>query len=779
MIRKLLVAITRLALDRPGLLIASMALPALIGLAAVEAPLDFSFAGIMDRSHPEVQRYFAASERYGVGGLVPVLLEGDETQLDDAVLELELAVDDLEVVRSFSTGIPRDWLLPRTPWLVDRETFEGWLRLAEQPTNRAVLQDLQARLEAFERDHSPPSPKGYRLVLVTLEHDSFQSALDADDFPQLRAAAQIALAPFDVEARFAGMAAIITQEQEATIVRMRVLGPLSLLLVVTLLSFIDRRPAMLFSMALPMLLAVACTLGIIALTEGNLTIMESVFGLIVFGLGVDFGIHLLIRLREELDRGHGFERSLSRAIAGTGRGIVAGGVTTGGAFLILALAPDPVFQRLGLSGGLGLLLCLVFLCVLLPAEWVLLERRAPMSAQPRPALRIPGLRSIARFATRRPQAILAVSALLVCFGALGLSEIRYETNLEKVFSRDIDAVETAQKIHSIYGLDPGPWIVGVEDMDEARRVTREFSEHPLFVRSESLAFLFPEDRAERSEGLTAIAPALAADIRRLETEARGLPGVEADALRESLDLLSVLLSAESIGPPTIETLPPALSERLLGPDGEPVVYAFVAEPSLDSARAARERAAAQSIHPGATSMSAIYEALIGTDRPWMPPLTAGVLAFIAFVLYLDLRSVRLMVLALLPVATASVVALGLLSFAGFSFNTVTLVAVPLVLGLGVDDGIHIVHRILEEPGASLDEITESVGVGVTMTTLTTCASVATLLFTRHPGIESIAVLLLVSLPLCWLASITVLPAFAVLAHTQRLARARANAGGGA
>jgi len=203
------------------------------------------------------------------------------------------------------------------------------------------------------------------------------------------------------------------------------------------------------------------------------------------------------------------------------------------------------------------------------------------------------------------------------------------------------------------------------------------------------------------------------------------------------------------------------------------VYAFVTEPALDSAVAARERRAAQAIHPEATSMSVIYEALIGTDRPWMPSIVAMVALFIALVLYSDLRSVRLTLLALTPAATANVVTLGILSFCGFSFNTVTLVGVPLLLGLGVDDGIHIVHRMLEQPEKSIDSVVDAVGRSIAMTTATTCAGVVALLFTRHPGIESVAILMLVGLPLSLLASVTVLPACAVLTRSQEITRRRA------
>jgi predicted exporter len=226
--------------------------------------------------------------------------------------------------------------------------------------------------------------------------------------------------------------------------------------------------------------------------------------------------------------------------------------------------------------------------------------------------------------------------------------------------------------------------------------------------------------------------------------------------------LRVLLRAHQLGPPQLKSLPDSIGERLIGPDGELLVYAFALEPAMDSAVAARERRVAQAIDPEATSMSALFEALIGTERPWMTPLVISVLVFIVTILYLDLRSLRLTSLAVLPVLVGGFVTLGVLDWFGMAFNTVTLVGIPLLLGLGVDDGVHIVHRMIEEPERRIDEVVTSVGRGIAMTTATTCASVAALLFSEHPGIESIALLLLIGLPLCLLASALVLPAGAVL-----------------
>ncbi|MBW2384753.1 MAG: MMPL family transporter, partial [Deltaproteobacteria bacterium] len=444
-----------------------------------------------------------------------------------------------------------------------------------------------------------------------------------------------------------------------------------------------------------------------------------------------------------------------------------------GAFLILAAAPDPVFYRLGLAGGLGLLLCLTFLMVLLPAAWALIDRRTADPDAAATAFAVPGLARLAKIAARAPVATLVVIAPLLALSAVELSNLHYETNLERVFSRDIAAVATAKRIHEQFGIDPGPWLVAVRDLEEAREITAQFEQHPLFERAESLAFLFPRDLPERVAKLAALAPDLAKRVRREELARIQRDDAEPEASRQRIELMTGLLRAEALGPPRREALPTSLAERLIGRDGELLVYAFVAEPALDSAVAARERRAAQAIHPEATSMSVIYEALIGTDRPWMPSIVAMVALFIALVLYSDLRSVRLTLLALTPAATANVVTLGILSFSGFSFNTVTLVGVPLLLGLGVDDGIHIVHRMLEQPEKSIDSVVDAVGRSIAMTTATTCAGVVALLFTRHPGIESVAILMLVGLPLSLLASVTVLPACAVLTRSQEITRRRA------
>ncbi len=96
------------------------------------------------------------------------------------------------------------------------------------------------------------------------------------------------------------------------------------------------------------------------------------------------------------------------------------------------------------------------------------------------------------------------------------------------------------------------------------------------------------------------------------------------------------------------------------------------------------------------------------------------------------------------------------------FNILTALTVPLLIGLGVDDGIHVLHRMREDPSGPPERAAAAVGQAIVLTTMTTCASFSVLLFSNHPGLESMALVCAIGLPACLLASVMVIPACATL-----------------
>jgi len=110
---------------------------------------------------------------------------------------------------------------------------------------------------------------------------------------------------------------------------------------------------------LSLVFAICWTFGWITLTVGHLTILSVAFTPILLGLGIDFGIHLVARYREEKERGQTFDSALERSFRHTGKAITAGAMTTALAFFAITLADFRGIQELGFIAGTGVLLALL------------------------------------------------------------------------------------------------------------------------------------------------------------------------------------------------------------------------------------------------------------------------------------------------------------------------------------------------------------------------------------------------------------------------------------
>lgn len=748
-------ALARLALGcahhpgRVGLgLIAALAL-AVVVLAS--ARVDLSFAGLMDREHPEIARYFEASERYGLGGRLALLVEADDdAAADDFLDELAAQLRDDDRVRRVATASTAPPAPGSEAWWVSPHTFARWKAWSRRPTDPQRLAALREALDTEPaRRAAQPGPPGVRLCVVTLAVDSFARDLDEQDFPAIDQQVQQLARDHGVRARFAGMPAIVAQDEATTLGRIGLLTPLSLVLALALLLGMERRVLGLVAIAIPMVAAAVVTLAIMALTLGRVTLMESLFGVLVFGLGVDVALHLGLCARQASDARLDFEPALAAAFATAGPGVVVGGLTTAGAFAVLALAPEPSFVHLGASGAVGVACCLLAMLTVLPAAWAVLGAvpRGPRRGRPSGLALVVG--AIGRSATRHPLRHLLVALAVVVAAATGLPRLSYESDLNRVVNRDVDAIATAERLHQHFGVHPMPWVIPAESVADARRLEAKLAALPSVGETESLAGWVPSDQAQRG-------PWLEEHRARLDALAERRPALAA--------LVDPLRTAADESPPAPTTLPAAHNAGLVTDDGTLLVFAFAATPHMDARLAAQERRAITEVAPEATSMAVLFELLLAAQRPWMPWVVGGALAFVAAMLLLDLRRPRRIALALLPVVAASLLTFGLLGWLGVRLNTVTAMAAPLVLGLGVDDGIHMVHRLRDRGGTpdSIAEASAAVSHAIALTTATTCTSFSTLLLSGHPGLESMAVVMLLALPACLLASASTLPAAAML-----------------
>jgi predicted RND superfamily exporter protein len=127
------------------------------------------------------------------------------------------------------------------------------------------------------------------------------------------------------------------------------------------------------------------------------------------------------------------------------------------------------------------------------------------------------------------------------------------------------------------------------------------------------------------------------------------------------------------------------------------------------------------------------------------------------VLFLDFKRPIPVLLALLSVVVGVIWMLGIMRIVGLQYNPINIMAVPLMLGIGIDNGVHIVHRF-RESDSDVKMTLCTTGRAVMVSSLTTIAGFACLLFSTHRGLESLGQLMVLGVGSCLVASLIVLPA---------------------
>ena len=141
---------------------------------------------------------------------------------------------------------------------------------------------------------------------------------------------------------------------------------------------------------------------------------------------------------------------------------------------------------------------------------------------------------------------------------------------------------------------------------------------------------------------------------------------------------------------------------------------------------------------------------------------------VLIILLIDYRDLRDVVFAAIPLAMGVVWMMGFMGLAGLSFNFANLVAIPLIIGVGIDNGVHIVHRVRLEGAEGMSVVLRHTGRAILIASLTTMIGFGSLGLASHQGLASLGKVLLLGGGSCLVTSTLVLPNILVaLGKTRR------------
>ena len=159
------------------------------------------------------------------------------------------------------------------------------------------------------------------------------------------------------------------------------------------------------------------------------------------------------------------------------------------------------------------------------------------------------------------------------------------------------------------------------------------------------------------------------------------------------------------------------------------------------------------------SQSFIYTAMLDEIKEDGARMLAIALVFVFLLLTLFLRSPLRAAVALMPLSIGMVWMLGFSAWFGIKLDFFNVIILPVVIGIGIDDGLHFYHRYLHQGRGSIVEVGYHVGSAVGMTTITSIIGFGGLAVTNYAGLQSIGYLAITGLAAAFVATLLVMPAF--------------------
>jgi predicted RND superfamily exporter protein len=113
-------------------------------------------------------------------------------------------------------------------------------------------------------------------------------------------------------------------------------------------------------------------------------------------------------------------------------------------------------------------------------------------------------------------------------------------------------------------------------------------------------------------------------------------------------------------------------------------------------------------------------------------------------------------LAMIPPVAGGLMMFGMLGLCGLDLNPANLIVLPLILGIGVDDGVHVVHDFRQQTGRY--RISSSTMNAIVLTSLTSMIGFGSMMVAAHRGLSSVGLVLVIGVGSCLFVSLVTLPA---------------------
>ncbi|QDU26309.1 MMPL family protein [Anatilimnocola aggregata] len=555
-------------------------------------------------------------------------------------------------------------------------------------------------------------------------------------------------------------------------------------------------------------LGMAWSFGFVTLAIGHLNILSSAFGVVVIGQGIDFSIHYVASYLKLRRLGHNTATALIYTARDVGPGVFTGAISTAAAFFAAGLTEFTGIAELGIIGGAGILLCVLATAIVLPSLIYLVDH----SRENLPLPIILPAASWVRPLTRHPSLTIASTLAITLVLTAGVAWVRYDHNLLNLQPAHLESSEIERELFS--QLDDSVWfaVSMCDSKEELAQRKAAFEKLPQVAKTEEIGSLLPRSTARKQQQIAQIhdllvdlpqrplpvtiqAGRLKHEVvrarqllerdtpydtplqRQFEALAQQMNYQSDEQLAARLTMTSAALATNALAPlralrefsdpspPVLNDLPTELTDRYIGKSQRYLIKVYARGNIWDLDRLSKFVEQVESVDPHVTGHP--VQTFYASQHMQQSYIYSGCYALIAVfvLLMLDFRNLWHSLLAMTPLGLGFVQMCGLIGWFNIPFNPANMIGLPLIIGIGLDEGSHLVHEMRRQRGRF--KLEDSTVIAVILTSVTTMAGFGTLILSRHQGLRSMGQLLTLGVGLCLACTVLFLPSLLTILTRDR------------
>lgn len=556
-----------------------------------------------------------------------------------------------------------------------------------------------------------------------------------------------------------------------------------------------------------LLTGLIATTAFATLTIGELNLISVAFAVLYIGLGIDFAIHLLLRFREEKLATSDNSGALNLAGKHIFKSLVLCAITTAIGFYSFMPTDYLGVAELGWIAGSGMFISLIFTFTLLPALLMFIKPNPKPNSQK--LLNKPFVNALINIPYQYKNPILLITLLIVFGLSFQFNQISFDTNTLNLQDPNNESVQTYRDLLKDSKTSPWSGVLLEQDLDRAEKTKQELESLALvdkviwlndFVPEEQEDKLFIIDdmnlllgsltsnqspvnitNSERLEAVTSLNnkineltdDVIDEDLISLRNNLAGLlkkldknpdktqlVKIEQQLLSSFPGRMRSLAEALNAAEVTLENIPDEIRDRWLSNN----MYKMEILPvenlndNVAMKNFVRELQSYDNNVIGSPIIS--IEAGEAVINAFQSAFTYAFIA-IAILLFLLIKVKTDALVILLSVFVGGVFTFGFMLLFNIPLNFANIIGLPLLLGIGVDSGIHIADRFRQEHLTGRNIFMTSSSRGVIVSSLTTICSIGNLAFSSHQGTSSMGLLLSLGLASMMISTMIILPAFLI------------------